>query len=327
MKEGVEMLNKKYIFIIVLILSNILNAVKLSEVEGIKRLSNYNEVKDIDAERIVDYNNYERNKMKDRVYVNGESVSFSGVGIEKKNNRIIGITIYKDGKSEGPHYRYYENGQLYIKIQQKNDKTEGEGFEYYPNGKLRDRRIYKDDIIIEATDYYQNGKLDRTFKQTTGINGIITGYYEDGKTKSSEMNVRQDYSKKGTISYIMDGESRAYDKQGRLMGIVNYKNNKMYGLPQKLFKNGQLKYEYVASSEKGGSDFEAMKYFKEYFDNSDRLKLDCDEQSKGRWHCREYSKNGQLKNEFTSPTFALQIKRDNSYWTNVFLGIWNILIP
>jgi len=71
--------------------------VKLSEVEGIKRLSNYNEVKDIDAERIVDYNNYERNKMKDRVYVNGESVSFSGVGIEKKNNRIIGITIYKDG--------------------------------------------------------------------------------------------------------------------------------------------------------------------------------------------------------------------------------------
>ena len=40
MKEGVEMLNKKYIFIIVLILSNILNAVKLSEVEGIKRLSN-----------------------------------------------------------------------------------------------------------------------------------------------------------------------------------------------------------------------------------------------------------------------------------------------
>ena len=63
MKEGVEMLNKKYIFIIVLILSNILNAVKLSEVEGIKRLSNYNEVKDIDAERIVDYNNYERNKM------------------------------------------------------------------------------------------------------------------------------------------------------------------------------------------------------------------------------------------------------------------------
>ena len=34
------------------------------------------------------FSNYERNKMKDRVYVNGESVSFSGVGIEKKNNRV-----------------------------------------------------------------------------------------------------------------------------------------------------------------------------------------------------------------------------------------------
>ena len=321
------MLNKKYIFIlIILIFNNILSAMKLSELEGVKKLSNYTEIKDIDVERIVDYDNYDRNKEKNRVYVKGETIPFTGIGIEKKNNKITGITIYKGGKSEGPHYRYYENGQLYIKIQQKNDKTEGEGFEYYPNGKLRDKRIYKNGVIVEATDYYQNGKIDRTFKSTEGLKGIITGYYEDGIHKNSEMSVIQDYSKKGTIKYIMDGESKAYDKQGRLMGIVNYKNGKMYGLPQKLFKNGNLKYEYVAASEKGGSDFEAMTYFKEYFDNSDKLKLDCDEQSKGKWHCKEYNKNGSLKNEFTSPIYALEIKRGTNYWLNVFLGVWNILM-
>ena len=323
-------IRKIYFIILFAVINILLYSIKLSTIEGLDRLSNYNEIKNIDVKRI--YEKKGTNPVFDRksgvTYIKGEKIPFDGIMVAKSNGQnIVGIYQYSNGKHEGISGDYYENGQLYIWAKNINGKAEGEGFEYYPNGKLRDRRIYKDDIIIEATDYYQNGKLDRTFKQTTGINGIITGYYEDGKTKSSEMNVKQDYSKKGTISYIMDGESRAYDKQGRLMGIVNYKNNKMYGLPQKLFKNGKLKYEYVAASEKGGSDFEAMKYFKEYFDNSDRLKLDCDEQSKGRWHCREYSKNGQLKNEFTSPTFALQIKRDNSYWTNVFLGIWNILIP
>ncbi|WP_314293785.1 hypothetical protein [Leptotrichia massiliensis] len=313
-----------------IILNTLLYSIQLSKIEGLSRLSNYNEIKNIDVKRI--YEKKGTNPVFDRkngiTYIKGEKVPFDGIMIARRNGQnITGIYQYSEGKDEGISGDYYENGQLYIWAKNINGKAEGESYEYYPNGKLKEKKFYKNDIVVEFTGYIQNGKLDRTFKQTSGMNGIITGYYENGTTKSSEMNVRQDYSVKGEINYIKDGESRAYDKQGRLMGIVNYKNNKMYGLPQKLFKNGQLKYEYVAASEKGGSDFDAMKYFKEYFDNSDRLKLDCDEQSKGRWHCKEYSKNGQLKNEFTSPTFALQIKRDNSYWTNVFLGIWNILIP
>ena len=313
-----------------IILNTLLYSIQLSKIEGLSRLSNYNEIKNIDVKRI--YEKKGTNPVFDRkngiTYIKGEKVPFDGIMIARRNGQnITGIYQYSEGKDEGISGDYYENGQLYIWAKNINGKAEGESYEYYPNGKLKEKKFYKNDIVVEFTGYIQNGKLDRTFKQTSGMNGIITGYYENGTTKSSEMNVRQDYSVKGEINYIKDGESRAYDKQGRLMGIVNYKNNKMYGLPQKLFKNGQLKYEYVAASEKGGSDFDAMKYFKEYFDNSDKLKLDCDEQSKGRWHCKEYSKNGQLKNEFASPTFALQIKRDNSYWTNVFLGIWNILIP
>ena len=82
------MLNRKYILIfLIFIFNTVLNGMKLSEVEGIRKLSNYDEIKNINVERIVDYDNYERNKEKDRVYVNGESEPFTGAAIEKK---IIG---------------------------------------------------------------------------------------------------------------------------------------------------------------------------------------------------------------------------------------------
>ena len=79
------MLNRKYILIfLIFIFNTVLNGMKLSEVEGIRKLSNYDEIKNINVERIVDYDNYERNKEKDRVYVNGENKPFTGAAIEKK---------------------------------------------------------------------------------------------------------------------------------------------------------------------------------------------------------------------------------------------------
>ena len=111
-------------------------------------------------------------------------------------------------------------------------------------------------------------------------------------------------------------------KNGEIKGILNFKNDSAYGLPQKLFKNGKLKYEFISAAEVG-EKLETMTYFKEYFDKSDKLKLDCDEVSSGEWHCKEYKKDGTLKNEFTSPTY--KPKKDNSFWINAFLGIWNIL--
>ena len=288
-----------------------------------EKLSNYDEIKNITVERIVDYDNYERNKEKDRVYVNGETEPFTGAAIRKRNNRIIGIYTYLNGKSEGKHYKYFDNGQLSLETQEKNDKSQGEGFEYYQNGKLKEKRFYKNNIVSEFIGYLQNGKLDRTFKQTIGMHGIITGYYEDGIHKSCEMNVIQDYSKRGEASYIRDGESTAYDKKGRIMGILNYKDGKLTGLEQKVFKNGKLKYIFVSASEKATEDIKAMDYYIEYFDNSEQIKLDCKELASNNWRCKEYSKNGKFKREFDSPTF--KSPDDWSFGINMLLGILNIL--
>ena len=318
-----KMKNKKIALIFILIFSLISNAMKISDIKETKELSNYDEIKNISVERIVDYDNYERNKEKDRVYVNGEDKPFTGAAIRKKNGRIIGIYTYINGKSEGKHYKYFDNGQLSLETQEKNDKTEGEGFEYYPNGKLRQERFYKNGVVIKSTSYYENGKLWKILKSTGGLRAIITGYYEDGVHKNSEMSVIQDYSKKGEISYIMDGESTAYDKKGQIMGILNYKDGKLTGLEQKVFKNGKLKYDYISASEKPEENVKAKDFFIEYFDNSEQKKLDCKELASNNWRCKEYSKNGKFKREFDSPTF--EKPRDWSFGINALLGILNIL--
>ena len=326
-KEVVEMLNKKFIFVLfILIFSITLNGMKLSELKGIRNLSNYNEVKNIEVERAVNYNNYERNKKKDRVYVNGETIPFNGAGIEEKNNKIIGITVYVNGKAEGFHYRYFDNGQLYIKIQQQNDKAEGEGFEYYPTGKLKDRRIYKNDVIIEATDYYQNGKISRTFKSTGELNGIITGYYENG-VKSSVLNVTQDYSVKGEINYIRNGKTTVYEKNGNILGELNFNNGSLLGERQKLYKNGKVKYDFIGGT-KDIKGLKAMRSYIEYYDNSDTMKYSCDEVSRDNWKCKEYSKDGSFKQNVDGRKYvSVNNNHHGNIWINIFLGAWNILNP
>ena len=137
------------------------------------------------------------------------------------------------------------------------------------------------------------------------------------------MSVIQDYSIKDKMNYIMDGESTAYDKRGRIMGILNYKDGKLTGLEQKVFKNGKLKYDYISASEKPEENVKAKDFFIEYFDNSEQKKLDCKELASNNWRCKEYSKNGKFKREFDSPTF--EKPRDWSFGINALLGILNIL--
>ncbi len=318
---------KKLFYLILFAITNFLIfPVSLVTVKGLNRLSNYSEVKNINADRI--YERHGDNRIFDRkngtAYIKGEKSPFNGVIIVRKNGQnITGIFQYVNGKSEYVEYEYFENGQLYLYTEVIHGKAEGNGFEHYQNGKLKDKRFYKNDIIVEAADYYQNGKLNRTFKATEGLRGIITGYYEDGILKASEMNVIQDYSKSGTIGYIHDGESKAYNKKGQIMGILNYKDGKLTGLEQKVFKNGKLKYDYISASEKPEENVKAKDFFIEYFDNSEQKKLDCKELASNNWRCKEYSKNGKFKREFDSPTF--EKPRDWSFGINALLGIINIL--
>ena len=313
--------NKFFLVIIFFILNTLLFPISLSTIKGLNRLSNYNEIKDINVDNIASSDEIERiNGIV--VYVKNNKI-FNGVLIARKyGQNITGIYFYKNGKNYGLANSYYENGQLYLTGNYVNDKIEGKSFEYYLNGKLKDERFYKNGVIINSMEYYQNGKKKRIFKTTEGLRGIITGYYEDGIHKSSEMSVIQEYDRKGGTNYIMDGESIAYDKKGQVLGIINYKDNKTTGLKQQAFKNGKLKYEYISASDKL-EDLKMQDYYIEYFDNSEQIKLNCNELSRGNWRCKEYSKNGNFKREFDSPTF--RSPNDWSFGINALLGIINIL--
>ncbi|WP_155282353.1 toxin-antitoxin system YwqK family antitoxin [Leptotrichia trevisanii] len=330
-KEIKEVILNKKFFLFILLFFNIylsLYAIKISEIEGTKILSNYDEIKDIEVERVFEKKTGTSvfNRVNGLAYPKNENKMFSGLLVSRsKGNTIVGLYQYKNGKGNGIGNDYYENGNLKSKSKMIDDETQGEVLFYYPSGRLERIGYYKkyNGIEIEEkdTEYYENGKIKSTLKAKDGLNAEMIGYYENGN-KSYVMNVIQDYSVKGKINYLKNGESIAYEKNGNLWGILNFKNNSAYGLPQKLFKNGKLKYEFISAAEVG-EKLETMTYFKEYFDKSDKLKLDCDEISSGEWHCKEYKKDGTLKNEFTSPTY--KPKKDNSFWINAFLGIWNIL--
>ena len=125
------------IFFIFIVLNITLNAMKVSNIRGIEKLSNYNEIKNVEIERIIDYDNYERNKEKDRVYVNGEDKPFTGAAIRKKNGRIIGIYTYINGKSEGKHYKYFDNSDAIKYDCEETSKDNWTCKEYNKNGSFK----------------------------------------------------------------------------------------------------------------------------------------------------------------------------------------------
>ncbi|WP_314392093.1 hypothetical protein [Leptotrichia shahii] len=315
---------KNNVGILVILLSSFLESSYLNEINGIKKLSNYNELKDIQVERIIDRNKIKRNKVEDRVYVIGENKPFTGSAIMglDDNKNIEGIFFYKDGHTEKTAYEYYPNNQLKIKVPQRNDKNEGRGLEYYSSGKLQSDRFYRDDIMIMCNEYRENGTLSSIYKATNGLNGIKTVYYENGKDVKTVIEITQDYSQKGRINDILNGKLKRYDKQGRLQGVFTFKNNSLAGLPQELYyPNGKVRYYSIAKN----NDVNHLQFTQkaiEYYDNGQE-KENCDEVDSGMWICKKYDKNGKFKGEVQKGGQPIET---SNFWANFFMGVLNILL-
>ena len=313
----------KIIFFILIYLSvNIVSfSIKLSSTEGLNRLSNYNEIKNIEVEKIVSREELERKN--GLVYEKNKNTVFNGALVARKNGKeILGIYIYRYGKTEDYGYDYYDNGQLEIEVKQKNDKSDGEGIEYYENGKLKSKRYYRAGILEKITEYRQNGTTFRMYQAIEGINGIRTVYYENGKSVKSIAEVTQNHSQKGMINYIFNGKLKAYDKQGRLKAILNFKNDSIAGLPQEMYyPNGKLKYYAIAKDNNQKNPTFTEKAIS-YYDNGQE-KENCDEVERGIWMCKKYDKNGKFKGEAQKGGQPIET---SNFWANFFMGVLNILL-
>jgi len=311
---------KGKIVCIYFLLTIFLQALKLDDLDGLKNLNNYNEIKNIEVERVVDYDNYNRNGK--YVYVNGENTPFTGVAVRRENSGIVGLFFYNNGLSQSVDYEYYTNGNLRLKTPHKNDKAEGKGENYYLNGKLKAIRNYENNIIQSDIEYRENGTIIRSFKMTNGLDGISTVYYENGKDVKSTVEVTQDYSQKGKINNILNGKLKTYNKQGRLQGVFTFKNNSLAGLPQELYyPNGKVRYYSIAKN----NDVNHLQFTQkaiEYYDNGQE-KQDCDEVDSGIWMCKKYDKNGKFKGEVQKGGQPIET---SNFWANFFMGVLNILL-
>ena len=296
-------------------------SIRLSEIKEISRLSNYEEIKNIETSRIIDYDNYDRKG--NYVYVHGESEPFTGIVISKDlRGNIVAIIPYNNGNSNGIKYEYYSNGQLSFKNMNVNNKMNGEAEHYYLDGKLQSHRYYENDIIKNDTEYQKNGIMFRTFKMTEGLNGISTVYYENGKDIKSIAEVTQDYSQKGRINNILNGKLKVYSKQGQLQGIFNFKNNSMAGLSQEIYyPNGKVKYYAIAKDNNQKNPTFTQKAIS-YYDNGQE-KENCDEVDSGMWMCKKYDKNGKFKGEVQKGGQPIET---SNFWANFFMGVLNILL-
>ena len=298
---------KNYILLF-LLFSNLIFSMTLSDVKGAENLKNYDLIKNIRIERIAEAEYYGSNSQIKRrggiAYFKGETKPYKGVLISKDNGKILAIYFYENGK------------------------VEGNGFEYYSNGKLRCNSKIKNDMDIFNECYNENGSKKYTFKGNGGKEGIVIVYYEKSNNKSHISEVIQEYDfEKGEFDYIQNGKTTVYERNGSILGELNFNNGSLLGERQKLYKNGKVKYDFIGGT-KDIKGLKAMRSYIEYYDNSDIMKYSCDEVSKDNWKCKEYSKDGSFKQNVDGRKYvSVNNNHHGNIWINIFLGAWNILNP
>tara|TARA_R110000737_G_C14619507_1_gene492738 strand:- start:1182 stop:1730 length:549 start_codon:yes stop_codon:yes gene_type:complete len=95
------------------------------------------------------------------------------------------VGTYKDGKLEGVHREWYEDGKLKSEHNYKDEKREGVSKDWYENGQLKWETNYKNDEYHGASKgWYENGQFmyDYYFKKGK-INGVAKFWYEGGQLK------------------------------------------------------------------------------------------------------------------------------------------------
>ncbi|RKZ39619.1 MAG: hypothetical protein DRQ49_10975 [Gammaproteobacteria bacterium] len=104
--------------------------------------------------------------------------------------------IFIDGKREDLEIEYYKDGQTKAERNYVNGKKEGSARGYYTNGRLQGDWLFKNDEPISATLFYKTGEK------------WINHNYFDNKGR-------------------LNGVSKEYNKEGKLMALRYYQNNDM----------------------------------------------------------------------------------------------------
>ncbi|GHV56292.1 hypothetical protein FACS1894182_02540 [Bacteroidia bacterium] len=177
-------------------------------------------------------------------YLNGEVISYYGDGKTVKDKAIV-----KNGKADGPVYRYSQDGRLEYEKGMKDGIDDGPERRYDESGKVIAETIYKNgkaegksfaiynkgnsDAYMK-TEFYKNGVLDGDYSEKYENGTVKTkGKYLNGKKEGVWEINKEDGSKRPTeeyrngnvikrITYFTDGKvemERNFDENGKQHGV------------------------------------------------------------------------------------------------------------
>ena len=225
-KNSIEQsyLGKLVMFILVMLVSTISFGVKLGTIKGLSKLSNYNELKDVETNKI---SNFQLRNRRPYMPIN----NFTGVGVVYLEGKVIGLYTMKNGISNGKSYIFYDNGQLKIQENWKDGKREGEAVSYYDDGQIETTTIFKDGKINLYKKYSNDGSFLFTYTQTSGNQGIMTSHTRDGnveiieKSQATYEEVDKERVLLWSTVFTKNGEFQIYNNKGRLIKEGIYKDN------------------------------------------------------------------------------------------------------
>ena len=213
-KNSIEQsyLGKLVMFILIMLVSTISFGAKLGTIKGLSKLSNYNELKDVDVSDITTLK-----------IINGiprqPGKGFSGVAVLYLDGKIIGLSTIKNGKN----FKIgcgkllligYEPLREYIygKVEYGTDDI---GFGIYQNG---DELIYGNGSKEDMTEIEKKYNIELLKKECTGyfVLDLKTGEYQGGLSENEQDEILSDKK----ISDTMLPTEQFLDTNGKT--IVNY---------------------------------------------------------------------------------------------------------
>jgi antitoxin component YwqK of YwqJK toxin-antitoxin module len=127
---------------------------------------------------------------------------------------------YEDGKKKELKMKYYPTGELFREHTLINGRRHGVEYDYYQDSQTKAERNYVNGKKEgSAKGFHNNGKVQGDWIFENGEPVFATIFYRGGE----KWLVHSVFNKKGQL----DGVSKEYDKQGRLMAVRYYENNDM----------------------------------------------------------------------------------------------------
>ena len=128
---------------------------------------------------------------------------------------------------------FYKNGQIKITYKLINGKIDGLWKGFYENGNREQEVNFKNGVRVGLLrDFYENGKLNFISKWENGEKFFEETFHENGQIKAS-----YGTSQLEDGSYIINGNYKSYNEQGKLKSDYNYNSKGKYDGQSKDFDN------------------------------------------------------------------------------------------